>query len=156
MQHIKITEDFIRENHFHITVTRKSQLMDGYEPMEILINGYRAGLLKNGETGSYTVYGQTAELQARIAMNRTVPTRVNAGDADTKAFLVESTMTNALFIAGTVLVAVSTILVLWTSQLSYMIIAAPPALYHLYLRFLRKDKYLVIRETGEQEVQRSV
>jgi hypothetical protein len=37
-------KDFMQGDHFNITVTRKSQLMDSYEPMEILINGYQAGV----------------------------------------------------------------------------------------------------------------
>jgi hypothetical protein len=147
MQSVDI-KDFMQGGHFNITVTRKSQLMDSYEPMEILINGYQAGILKNGETATYRVYGEAAQLQARMAMNRTAPCHVTAGEAEASSFLVESTMTNTIFIIGTILVVISTILVLFTERLSYMLIAAPPALYHLYLRFLRRDTYLFIRETA--------
>lgn len=129
-----------------ITVTRKSQLMDGHSPMQIIINGYRAGSLKNGETSSYQVPGNQARLQAFLAMSKSQTLEVTAGDSAQKNFLVQSTMTNLLFITGVILVLCSTALVLYTEQVLYMLIAMPPALYHLYLRFARKDKYLVIKE----------
>lgn len=131
-----------------ITVTRRSQLMDRTLPMDVVINGHRAGFLKNGQTETFYIPGhaQRAQLQAFLSMNKTTPIDIDPTDADTKEFIVQSTMTDSVFIIGTVLVIISTVLSLFTEQWLYMLIAAPPALYHLYLRFVLKDKYLTIRE----------
>lgn len=134
--------------YFCITVTRKSQLMDRNQPMQILVNGRQAGLLKNGQSSTFQIRGQQAELQAHLVMNKSITHRVNNSAPAGKAFLVQSSMTNTLFVIGTLLVIVSTALVIYTSQVIYMVIAAPPALLHLYLRFVKKDKYIVIREVG--------
>jgi hypothetical protein len=134
---------------FKITVTRKSQLMDSHVPMQIVINGCQAGILKNGQSATYDISGHNAEIQAYLSMNKTPLFSINASGVLHKKLLVESSMTNLIFIIGTVMVVISTIMVLYTNQLLYMLIAAPPALYHLYLRFVRKDKYLVIREQTE-------
>lgn len=133
-----------------ITVTRKQQLMERSMPMQVVINGQRAGQLKNGETETFRIEGNSAELQAYLSMNKTVPVHVSSEQASTKEFVVQSSMTNFLFVAGTILVVISSALVLFTEQWGYMLIAAPPALYHLYLRFLLKDKYLRIKEIDKK------
>lgn len=133
-------------SHLNITLTRKSQLMDRTLPMQVVINGHKAGFLKNGQTETFHVAGESAELQAFLSMNKTVPVLVHCSGKEDKAYVIESTMTDALFVIGTILVAISTVLALFTEQWIYMLIAAPPALYHLYLRFVLKDKYLIIKE----------
>ncbi|HEX5555349.1 MAG TPA: hypothetical protein VFX43_19070 [Chitinophagaceae bacterium] len=155
MQYPELNHFFTAGDAFHITVTRKSQLMESHEPMQIIINGYQAGLLKNGETATYPIYGEQAQLQAYLAMNKTPVVHISAAEASEKSFLVESSMTNTLFITGTILVIISAILVLRTEQLLYMLIAAPPALYHVYMRFIKKDKYLLIREMEIADVKLS-
>lgn len=136
----------------NITITRKSQFMDRSLPMRVIINGRQAGLLKNGQTATYQIDGYSAELQAYLSMNKTAPLQVSAQEAMHKNFLVQSSMTDAFFVIGTILVIISTLLLLFTEQWMYMFIAAPPALYHLYLRFVRKDKYLVIKEITKGEL----
>lgn len=133
-----------------ITVTRKQQLMERSMPMQVVINGRSAGQLKNGETETFRIEGNSAELQAFLSMNKTVPVHVSPELASTKEFIIQSSMTNFLFVAGTILVIISSALVLFTEQWGYMLIAAPPALYHLYLRFLLKDKYLRIKEIDKK------
>ena len=118
--------------------------------MQVVINGRRAGQLKNGETETFRIEGNSAELQAYLSMNKTIPLHVSPEQASAKEFVVQSSMTNFLFVAGTILVAISSVLVLFTEQWGYMLIAAPPALYHLYLRFLLKDKYLYIKEIDKK------
>lgn len=137
---------FAQEHHLDITVTRKSQLMEKSIPMQIIINGYRAGVLKNGQTETFQVAGDNAQLQAFLSMSKTRPLEIQANGSVGKNYVVESRMNNAAYIIGFLLVIVSTILVFATYNLLYMVIALPPALYHLYIRFVRKDTYLVIRE----------
>jgi hypothetical protein len=131
---------------FQVTITRKSQYMDQHIPMQILINGASASHLKNGESRTYLITEDQAELQASLAMNKTAPYRLTAQAGNLQHFYVASRMTNLIFILGTILVVASAGLVLWTQDLIYMIIAAPAALYHMYLRFIHKDKYLIIRQ----------
>lgn len=133
----------------HITVTRKPQLMDRQIPMDILINGYHAGRLKNGQRATYQVPGNHATVEAILSINKSRPLSLDAAESDSPQVQVTSRMTNLIFIVGTVLVVVSGVMIIRTAQLIYMLIAAPPALYHSYLRFFRKDKYLVIRELKE-------
>lgn len=115
-------------------------------PMQIIINGYKAGDLKNGQTETFQVAGDNAQVQAFLSMSKTKPLRIEANNNDGKNFLVESRMNNAVFIIALLMVAVSTMLVFSTYNLLYMLIAVPPALYHLYVRFVLKDTYLVIHE----------
>lgn len=131
---------------FRITITRKAQYMDQQIPMQIRINGAQAGFLKNGETTTYQIPGRQAEFQAFLSMNKTPPYLLTEEAGSLQHFCVASRMTNWIFVVGTLLVVIAAGLVLWSQQLIYMIIAAPAALYHLYLRFIRKDKYLVIRQ----------
>lgn len=135
---------FTQDHSLNITVTRKSQLMEKSIPMQIIINGYKAGVLKNGQTETFQVAGDNAQLQAFLSMSKTRPVKIQANDG--KSYIVESRMNNAAYVIGFLLVIVSTILVFATYNLLYMVIAIPPALYHLYIRFVRKDTYLVIRE----------
>jgi hypothetical protein len=120
--------------------------MDKHVPMQILINGTSAGHLKNGESKTYLISGDQGDLQAALDMNKTAPYRLSAAAGNLQHFCVASRMTNPIFVIGTILVILSAGLVLWTQELIYMILAAPPALYHVYLRFIHKDKYLIIRE----------
>lgn len=133
-----------------ITITRKHQFMDRSLPMQVIINGHRAGILRNGQTETFHINGSSAELRAYLSMNKTLPFQVDSSHASTKEFLIQSSMPDFLFVIGTILVIISTILVLFTEQWKYMLIAAPPALYHLYIRFLLKDKYLVIKEVDKK------
>lgn len=135
----------------NITVIRKAQFMDRSLPMVVLINGRKAGALKNGQTETFHIPGHSAELQAFLSMNKSVPLHVSSDEAAEKAFLVESSMTDTFFVIGTILVAISTALSLFTEQWIYMLIAAPPALIHLYQRFILKDKYLVIKAIDRKE-----
>lgn len=137
---------FAQEHHLDITVTRKPQLMEKSIPMHIIINGYKAGVLKNGQTETFQVVGDNAQLQAFLSMSKTKPLKIQANDNGGRNYLVESRMNNAAYIIGFLLVIVSTVFVFATYNLLYMVIAIPPALYHLYIRFIRKDTYLVIRE----------
>lgn len=150
----QMQEDYGANHDFmHVRVTRKSQLMDKQIPMDILINGYRAGRLKNGESATYQVPGNRATVQAFLAVNKTKPLTLEASESDSPHISVESRMTNLIFIVGTILVVISGVLIIRTEQLVYMLIAAPPALYHSYLRFFRKDKYLIIKEVKEKDAQ---
>lgn len=133
-----------------VTVTRKAQLMDRSLPMKVTINGQKAGSLKNGETLTFEIPGRSAEVQAFLSMNKTAPMHLDSGEGRDKALLIESGVSDTFFILGTILVAISTLLSLFTENWIYMLIAAPPALYHLYLRFILKDKYLVIKETAQE------
>lgn len=137
---------FTQDHYLNITVTRKSQLMEKSIPMQIIINGYKAGVLKNGQTETFQVPGDNARLQAFLSMSKTKPFEIQANDNSEKNYLVESRMNNAAYIIGFLLVIVSTVLIFATYNLLYMVIAIPPALYHLYIRFVRKDTYLVIHE----------
>lgn len=137
---------FPDDHSFDVTVTRKSQLMEKSVPMQIMINGYRAGVLQNGQTETYQVAGSQAQIQAFLSMSKTRPLLIQAADGDGKSYVVQSNMNNVVYITGFSLVIISTILLFTTYDLWYMLIAAPPALYHLYIRFIRRDTYLVIRE----------
>lgn len=137
---------FPDDHSFDVTVTRKSQLMEKSIPMQIMINGYNAGVLQNGQTETYQVVGSQAQIQAFLSMSKTRPLLIQAADGDGRSYLVESNMNNIVYITGFVLVIISTILLFATYNLWYMLIAVPPALYHLYIRFIRRDTYLVIRE----------
>lgn len=139
-------DSFTKHEFMHVTVTRKSQLMDKQMPMDILINGYRAGRLNNGETAVYQVPGNRATIEAILSMNKSRALTLEAVDSDSPHVEVATRMTNLIFIVGTILVLLSGVLIVRTEQLIYMLIAAPPALYHSYLRFIRKDKYLTIKE----------
>lgn len=137
---------FVNTPEFKITITRRSQLMEKNVPMQIVINGYKAGDLKNGETETFHVAGNQAQVQAFLAMNKTRSLIVSNASDEVNNFIVESNMNDLVFIIGTSLVVIATIFTFMTYNLWYALIAAPPALYHLYIRFVRKDKYLVIRE----------
>lgn len=131
-----------------VTITRKPQLMESHVPMLILIDGYRAGPLKNGESSTYRLPVGAASIQAVLGMSKSPAIRISNASAAPVALEVESRISNFVFITGAALVVVSSFLVLYTAQLIYTLIALPPVLYHLYYRFIVKDSYLIIREKG--------
>lgn len=126
-----------------IHVRRKPQLMDKQFPIEILLNGRPAGRIAPGETRQFSLPSPEARLSARI-WNNTSPDLPISAEGQLH-YQVETRFTDGIFIAGTILVILSIILVLYTNAPVYMLIAAPPALYHVYLRFWRKDRYLWLR-----------
>jgi|GEM_PF-3390172 len=141
---------FVSNDVMSITVTRKSQLMDKQMPMDILINGYRAGQLKSGETSTFQVPGGQAILQAVLALNKSRPLYLDASGKTSPDLMIESRMSNLMFFIGTAMVLLSTFLLIYTNEMLYMLIAVPPALYNLYLRFLQKDNYLIIKEVKKK------
>lgn len=130
-----------------ITVKRKSQFMDSSTSLDILINGYLAQRLKNGETKTIPLSTHDdIQLQAHLMMNKTPPVLLSEEDRNDHIFLVEHVISNTIFFIGLGLAAISTILLLYTQQPIYILIAMPPAFFHLYYRYIKKDRYLKIRK----------
>jgi hypothetical protein len=130
-----------------ITVKRKSQFMDSSTSMDILVNGYLAQTLKNGETKTIGLSTNgDIQLQAHLMVNKTPPVLLSEADRKEYIFLVEHVISNTIFFIGLGLAAISTILVIYTQQLIYILIAMPPAFFHLYYRYFKKDRYLRIRK----------
>lgn len=125
--------------------------MDSNVPMDILINGFLAQRLKNGETKTIklTNDNQPIELRVHLMMNKLPPMIVTPEEMENNIFQIENVVSNTAFIIGIALAIISTILVLRTNQLIYMLIVAPPALYHLYFKWYRKDRYLSVRKIAK-------
>lgn len=129
-----------------VTITRKQQLMDKQLPMEIFINGQRVGWLRNGETATFPLYDDTAEIQAVIAFGRSGRFRPVADHEGNAHFFVKNGMTDAIFIVGAALVFVSLGMLIWTDQLIWALVALPAAAYHLWLRRFKKGGYLTLQQ----------
>ncbi len=135
-----------------LTLSRKRQFMEANVPVDILVNGYLACQLKNGETKTINVYTHDIILlQADLMRNKTPVTEVNETDRAQNVYEVSHVISNPVYIAGVVLAIVSTILIFTTGHPAYMGLVAPPAALLLYFKFIKKDRYLKISKLRKQD-----
>lgn len=138
-----------------ITVQRKAQFMDSSSPMDIFINGYLAEQLENGETKNIRLSTHDEiRLQAGLMANKTVPMLLTEAEREDHIFLIEHVISNTIFFIGLGLAALSTILLLYTQKPAYILIAMPLGLFHLYYRYIKKDRYLRIRKVKKAVLSR--
>lgn len=128
-----------------LIIKRKRQLMEANVPVDILVNGYLAAQLKNGETKEVHVYTHDIILlEARLMMNKTEAFTISEEERGRNIYEVSHVISNPMYIVGILLAIVSTIMVLTTGHPGYMVIVAPPAALFAYLKFVKKSRYLRI------------
>lgn len=137
-----------------LTLSRKRQFMEANIPIDILVNGFLACQLKNGETQTIHVYtNDTILLQADLMRNKTKAMEVDENDRADFVYEVSHVISNPVYIAGVALAVISTILIFATGHIAYMALVSPPAAMLLYFKFIKKDRYLKISKMRKQESQ---
>lgn len=135
-----------------LTLSRKRQFMEANIPIDILVNGYLACQLKNGETKTINIFThETVLLQADMMRNKTKATEVMETDREAHIYEISHIISNPVYIIGVALAIVSTLLIFTTGHVAYMALVTPPAAMLLYFKFIRKDCYLKISKIRKQE-----
>ncbi len=143
-----------RSEETQLTLSRKKQFMEGHEPINILVNGYLACQLKNGETTTIEIFTHdTIMLQAELMRNKTIAIQVDEVERDENIFEVSHVISNIIYFIGVALAILSTILIFSTGHVAYMALVTPPAAFLLYFKFIKKDKYLRLTKIKKQKMQ---
>src|SRR5690625_3635961 len=136
-----------------LTLYRKRQFMEANIPVNILVNGFLACQLKNGETKTINVYTHDIILlQADLMNNKTQAIEVNEEERAENLFKISHVISNPVYIIGVLLAILSTVLIFSTGHIAFMALASPPAFLFLYFKFIKKDRYLSISMIKKQEM----